>query len=869
MKTITFSEDKKRKYRIAILIKRSSLSERELTRYYVEPLLDLGYAKEDVIAIELIYGVNNKTTATQRKNAIELLVPYLLALNVEYVLCADSAYFTQLTKAKKPDSQLASVHPMAVQGAEHINVCYTLNHSALLYNPAQSEKIITSIQTLANHDAGNHQETQIKFDREYYPVGAKEIAKELDHLLGYPVLTVDIEAFSLKLDKAKIGTISFAHSPTEGSAFLVDYYPTLTEDGSFGCTVINTKVRQLLKDFFIAYQGKLVAHRCSYDFKVLIYELFMSDPLDKVGMLDGLDILTRSYDDTMLMAYCCLNSTSREVYGLKQLGQEHAGNYAESNIKDIRKIDPYKLLKYNLTDTCTTFWVWEKYSALLVKEEQDEYYNEMVLPMQKVLLQVELHGMPMYPERIEEVKGILKDEEDKQLNIINSSPYLIQATKLIQKDEMDKANAKLKTKQHTIEKFENIVFNPGSSKQLGILLYHVMDLPVINLTSTKLPSVDGDTLEALINHADEQDKKDILIALIAYFKANKVLTTFIPAFEKGILKADGYRYLHGSFNIHGTVSGRLSGSDPNLQNMPSGSLYGKLTKYIFGVTGDRIMVGADYESLEDYISALLSKDPNKMKIYLDGYDSHCYRAFAYWPQMMPDIVPTVASINSIKVKYPVIRQDSKAPTFLLTYGGSWMGLVKNAGLPEPEAKRIEKAYHELYVVSDQYTAKRIQEASRVGYTKLAFGFKLRTPLLKNTVVGSRQSIREAAGEARTVGNAFGQSYGLLNNRAMIAFMRKVWASPYRYDIMPIAPIHDASYYVIDNSVEVLKFINDNLIKEMQWQDLPEIAHDKVKLGGQLDVFYESWDRVITVANNLTEQQLLDACQAAADKFDKE
>lgn len=275
------------------------------------------------------------------------------------------------------------------------------------------------------------------------------------------------------------------------------------------------------------------------------------------------------------------------------------------------------------------------------------------------------------------------------------------------------------------------------------------------------------------------------------------------------------------------------------------------------------MVGADYISLEDYISALLSKDPNKLKIYLEGYDSHCYRAFAYWPHKMPDIVMTVDSINSIKKKYPKIRNDSKAPTFLLTYGGTWMGLSKNCGLPESEAKRIENAYHVLYKVSDDYTAARIQEASRLGYTELAFGFRLRTPLLKNTVVGSKQAIRESKAEARTVGNAFGQSYGMLNNRSMIAFMNKVWDSPYKYDIMPIAAIHDASYYVITDDVHVLKFVNDFLIEEMKWQNLPEIEHDQVKLGGNLDVFYKSWNQPITLENNISVEQILKICRETA------
>ena len=69
------------------------------------------------------------------------------------------------------------------------------------------------------------------------------------------------------------------------------------------------------------------------------------------------------------------------------------------------------------------------------------------------------------------------------------------------------------------------------------------------------------------------------------------------------------------------------------------------------------------DALEDRINTLLTKDPNKIKVYTDGYCGHSYRAYAYWPHLMPDIEDTVASINSIANKYPELRQKSKGPTF--------------------------------------------------------------------------------------------------------------------------------------------------------------------------------------------------------------
>lgn len=235
---------------------------------------------------------------------------------------------------------------------------------------------------------------------------------------------------------------------------------------------------------------------------------------------------------------------------------------------------------------------------------------------------------------------------------------------------------------------------------------------------------------------------------------------------------------------------------------------------------------------------------------------------------MPDIDPTsVESINSIEEKYPQERQDSKAPTFALTYMGTWSTLVKNCGFSEAVAKQIEKMYHDLYVVSDNFIMNRIiEEACKLGYVTLAFGLKLRTPLLKKTILGNKFTSNEAKAEMRTAGNAMGQSYGLLNNRAAVAFMEKVWNSPYRLKVMPVALIHDAIYLVISNEIEVVEWVNKHLTKEMEWQDLPEIWHDEVKLGGDLDLFYPHWGHGITLPRTANQVELCDVVDAAMQTY---
>ena len=154
---------------------------------------------------------------------------------------------------------------------------------------------------------------------------------------------------------------------------------------------------------------------------------------------------------------------------------------------------------------------------------------------------------------------------------------------------------------------------------------------------------------------------------------------------------------------------------------------------------------------------------------------------------------------------------------------------------------------------------RLQQASKDGYVEVAFGLRVRTPLLKQVIFGSRNMPYEAAAEGRTAGNALGQSYGLLNNRAANAFMQKVWESPYRYDVLPVSLIHDAFYLLIRDRVDVVEWVNIHLPQEMSWQELPEIQHPTVKINAALDLFWPNWANPITLPLNATQQQIQEIC----------
>ena len=618
--------------------------------------------------------------------------------------------------------------------------------------------------------------------------------------------------------------------------------------------------------FFEEYEGDLTWHKADYDVKVIIYSLWMEDLLDTKGLLKGLEIMTRHFHDTKIIAYLATNSTAGNVLGLKALAQEFAGNWAVE-VKDIRAIPLDKLLEYNLVDALATTYVENKYYTMMVMDKQEELYYSLMLPSLKLIIQIELTGMPLNADKVQEVKGKLEAIQQGHLNTIMNNGVIKGLELLLQTGAMEAANAKLKIKQHPLSKFSDVGFNPNSGPQLQRLLYEQMGLPVIDLTDTKNPATGAETIEKLIHHAQHPVQKELLAALIGYGKATKILSTFIPAFEKAILKGDGVVWLHGSFNLGGTVSGRLSSSEPNLQNIPAKSVYAKLIKECFQGPKGWLFCGADFNSLEDMISALTTKDPNKIRVYTDGFDGHALRACVYFADQLPGIdINDPESVNQLKKDDHPLRQESKAPTFLLTYAGTYHGLMNNLGWPEDKAKAIEKGYHDLYKVSDEYVQERLKQASKDGYVDVAFGLRVRTPLLKQVMFNGPKMPYEAAAEGRTAGNAMGQSYGLLNNRAAVDFMNKVWNSRYRYDILPVGLIHDAIYILIKDDVEVVAWANRELIMSMQWQELPEIQHPTVKLGAALDIFWPDWSKSTTIPNGADNETIISICNATKEKL---
>ena len=636
-----------RKPKIAILAPR--IQRQEIRKHYYDPFLkDL---PEDVMVCDIyLERGKKKTPVSVIKEYLNDLIPHLLDEGIEMIISTNGDYFKVLSRQPKSDSTIGDVHKTAVPG---LNCAYVPHYGRIFYDDKVQPKISIALESVVRWMKGDFSvigESIIKF--EAYPKTYEEIRDWLQTLLDMDRdLTCDIEGFSLKHYDSGVGTITFCWNEHEGIAFPVEYQVvTSPQDGMVGSYVLNPKLKKLLKKFFTLFAKKMIYHNISFDVYVLIYQLFMDHLLDQDGLLDGLDIMLRNWDCTQLITYLATNSCSGNELSLKTQAQEYAGNYAQEEIRDIRKIPLDTLLKYNLTDGLATWHVYNKNRPIMIADQQEDIYENIFKPAIVDIIQMQLTGMPINMKKVIALDQQLNQESEALVKKMEAMPLVDNFLDYLKDLKVIEKNAKLKKKQITkadlgLTKDTIVNFNPNSSSQLQLLLFDedFLGLPVLDLTDSKQPATGAETLEKLITHTQDADVIEFLQTLIEYKASAIIISTFLPAFLKAQQGNDGWHYLFGNFRLGGTASGRLSSNNPNLQNIPSSGdtpakqRLAKLIKECFEAPPGWLFVGLDFESLEDKISAVTTKDPQKIKVYTDGYDGHCLRALAYFGDDMPDI----------------------------------------------------------------------------------------------------------------------------------------------------------------------------------------------------------------------------------------
>ena len=580
---------------------------------------------QDIIFVP-VKNDGKKTPKKIIKACWEEYLPELLNMGIKTLIVLDTEYYKHICKVTKVDTRIG----IRTQ-VEGMSVFYIPSYKGLIYNSESIQpKINMCLEAINNHLNGSYTELGKDIVHSAF-YGCLEPDK-LKDLYQYSSLTVDIETTGLKHYNSEIFSIAFAWDKHNGYAFDVEGQDLAP-----------------LKEFFETYQGKLIFHNASFDVTHLIYNLWMKGLYDPEGVLKGLEIMTRNLECTFIIAYLALNSCAEIELGLKALAHEFTGDYAE-DVKDITVLSKDTLLTYNLKDCLATWFVKEKYEPIMLADDQKEVFDLYMLWM-KDIIQMQLSGMPLNMERVKEVTADVQTTADTYIQTLNNNPHIVKFTHALKEQWVEAKNQKLKKLRKTLDDAEDVRFNPASGKQLVELLYNQLGLPVLELTETKQPSTKGEVVASLVHHTEDPLVKELLQTLVDYMQVEKILDAFTPAMnEAPYCKELDCHLLFGSFKLGGTKSGRLSSSKINLQQIPSKGKYGKMIKSCFQAPKGYLFVGLDFSSLEDRISALTTKDKNKLRVYTEGYDGHSLRAFSYYAEQMPDIETVPEGIECYKAK---------------------------------------------------------------------------------------------------------------------------------------------------------------------------------------------------------------------------
>lgn len=262
--------------------------------------------------------------------------------------------------------------------------------------------------------------------------------------------------------------------------------------------------------------------------------------------------------------------------------------------------------------------------------------------------------------------------------------------------------------------------NPNSNDQVSAYLYDKLKHKPTITTATGLPSVDALSLMRLL----AKDKNGAVQALLTYRKYEKLLKTYIYGFRDRLYNG----YLYGRFNQTGTVTGRLSSSEPNLQNIPAHGVAGGQVRELFAAPPGYQFVNIDYSQLELRIAAHYTKDPMLLKVFLDNLDPH---------QMTADLVGCERFI-------------AKGINFGWFYGaGSYTiaNTIEESGKPRPNERDVREwinKFETAYAVARKWKEQVILYARELGYVRTIAGRKRRLPGLYSPDQGERAKAERQA-----------------------------------------------------------------------------------------------------------------------------
>lgn len=274
-------------------------------------------------------------------------------------------------------------------------------------------------------------------------------------------------------------------------------------------------------------------------------------------------------------------------------------------------------------------------------------------------------------------------------------------------------------------------FNLGSPKQLAHVLFDRLGLKPVKKTKTGY-STDAEVLEALA------EENDLPAKILEYRQYAKLKSTYLDGLESQVNPITGR--VHTTFNQTGTATGRLSSSEPNLQNIPARSDLGKLIRQVFVAGEDKLFLASDYSQIELRIMAHMSGDPGLIGAFKRGEDIHARTAAEMFGVKLQDVTSE-------------LRSRAKAVNFGIIYGISDFGLARNTGVKREEARKFIEAYFTRYPKVKEYMDSMVAKAREVGYVTTIMGRRRPIPDISSRVFSKRSFAERTAINSPIQGSA--------------------------------------------------------------------------------------------------------------------
>ena len=508
---------------------------------------------------------------------------------------------------------------------------------------------------------------------------AEELEALAAALAARPAFALDTETTALRAVDAELVGYSFAFAAGEG------YYvpvagPAADAGAAQAPTLAPAEVAAVLGPVLRDPRTLKVGQNLKYDINVLARAgIELGGPLFDTMVAAALLHPERRTNNMDVLAREFLGLATTPITDLIGKGK------AQLNMRDVPVAD---VAAYAAEDADVTWRLYEHLAALLSTSGADarRLFDEVEMPLVRVLAAMERQGVELDVDLLAAYGEVLR--------------------------------ARTRQLQAELVAAAGVAFNPDSPKQLGEVLFDRLGLPVIKRTKTGR-STDAEVLERLAGETDHPLPR----LLLEYRELTKLLGTYLEPLP-GYLAASTGR-LHASFHQTGAATGRLSSSEPNIQNIPVRTEAGREIRRAFRAPAGKVLISADYSQVELRMLAHFSSDEELARAFLEGLDIHAYVASQVFG------VPLEAVTSEQ-------RRVAKTVNFGIIYGQSAFGLARTLGIPQREAGDFIAAYKARYTGLDRFIARCVAAAEADGYVSTILGRRRAVPEIRSRNRNLRQ-----------------------------------------------------------------------------------------------------------------------------------